>query len=1142
MRAPISIIAAVSVLGLAAMVSVPSTARAQTCAPTAQVCLQPVGTIGLTSGGLPVCACAGLYGWGAATEPDGSVLIGDYWNFRIQHYAANGTLLGTAVPPGGHEAPYGIAVDPNDGSIYFGDVDHNPPDVQKYSAAGQFLYAITTPKTGKFNYPGRVAVASDGTVFVSDMRANVIDVFTNTGAALATFGSIGSGPGQFDAPRGIAIDAANDLYVADNYNHRIEVFSESGAYLRQFGSVGTAPGQFGGKGDLRGVAIDNARGLIYVADDASGYVNQYSLTTGVYTGVRFGGFGAANGKFGDGPREITVDGAGNVWVGDLANFRVQAFSPSGAFLFAEPNPPQPPATGGFNGAMGVTIDAKGDVWALDRYNQRVEEFDPNGKFLMQFGKRGGGPDGMNYDRAIAYDPNDQTIYVADTDNQSVKKYDLKGNFICQVGVFGTGLGQFNEPQGIDVGSDGTVYVADSLNQRVQVLAPNSCTAVSAFGIKGTNPDGDFEFLRSVEVDPTDGSLWTADQTLGVVEHFTSTGTWLSSFGSSGSAGNQFNQPSDIVLDGNYVLVSDTATNDIKIWTKQGQFVEAYGGFGTALGDFAGPYGMAFAPDGNLYVMEQQNDRIQVLSVSLGGGVGPAAKLAFTQEPSSSNAGAAFPTQPTVAVEDSNGKIVTTDSSAVTLAITAGTGSSGAQLSCASNPLNASSGVAAFNNCAISKAGTGYTLTATDGTLTAAISTSLNVTSPPTGNPYTAITPFRVCDTRPATSGIVANQCDAPGNGPIGALTPRVVTIQGFGSPAVPAGATAVVVNVTAIAPTKATFVTLYPDLTSNPGTSNLNVPAGQVVANLVEVGLSSGGKIDVLNAAGTINVALDIEGFVSPGSTGLYNALPSPMRVCDTRLEAGIPPNQCNGNGTIASPIVAGSPRTINVHTLSDGVPATGVAAVVFNLTAIDPTQNTFVTAYPSNDVHPPGSSNINLNAGTVLPNRVIVPVSPSGQITIVTSVGSVHVAVDIDGWFQTTTGKQFTPLTRPFRVCNTQTGNPADGGETTGCIKATVSGGTALNIDVTGIDGIPQEGDAGAPTAIVANVTAVDATTGTYITVYPGPKTSPVPNASDLNVATSLPVPNLVVVTVDSVDGTINLYNASGNVNLIVDICGYYS
>ena len=138
--------------------------------------------------------------------------------------------------------------------------------------------------------------------------------------------------------------------------------------------------------------------------------------------------------------------------------------------------------------------------------------------------------------------------------------------------------------------------------------------------------------------------------------------------------------------------------------------------------------------------------------------------------------------------------------------------------------------------------------------------------------------------------------------------------------------------------------------------------------------------------------------------------------------------------------------------------------------------------------------------------------------------------------------GKKFTPLASPFRVCDTHNGNPSDGGETTGCVKATVSANSVLNIDVTGLDGIPQAGTAGAPFAIVANVTAVNATKATFITVYPGPDTSPVPNASDINVASLQPVPNLVVVGVDQSDGTINLYNALGNINLIVDIYGYYS
>jgi hypothetical protein len=143
-------------------------------------------------------------------------------------------------------------------------------------------------------------------------------------------------------------------------------------------------------------------------------------------------------------------------------------------------------------------------------------------------------------------------------------------------------------------------------------------------------------------------------------------------------------------------------------------------------------------------------------------------------------------------------------------------------------------------------------------------------------------------------------------------------------------------------------------------------------------------------------------------------------------------------------------------------------------------------------------------------------------------------VAVDVDGYFSAS-GAQFTALSSPARVCNTQFGNTSDAGCTEGLVPA---GGT-LNIDVTGIDGIPVLGAAHSPVAIVANVTAVNATATTFVTVYPGMTSQP--TASDLNVTSFWPVPNLVVVEVGS-DGTINLFNAAGNVNLIVDVLGYYS
>ena len=94
-----------------------------------------------------------------------------------------------------------------------------------------------------------------------------------------------------------------------------------------------------------------------------------------------------------------------------------------------------------------------------------------------------------------------------------------------------------------------------------------------------------------------------------------------------------------------------------------------------------------------------------------------------------------------------------------------------------------------------------------------------------------------------------------------------------------------VVNLTAIAPTVTTFLSLYPSSGAQPSTSNLTPAAGKVIANLVEVALSPGGQFNIFNAAGTTNVAIDIEGYVpatTSGTTGLFNPVP-PTRICDTR-------------------------------------------------------------------------------------------------------------------------------------------------------------------------------------------------------------------------------------------------------------------
>jgi 5-hydroxyisourate hydrolase-like protein (transthyretin family) len=108
-------------------------------------------------------------------------------------------------------------------------------------------------------------------------------------------------------------------------------------------------------------------------------------------------------------------------------------------------------------------------------------------------------------------------------------------------------------------------------------------------------------------------------------------------------------------------------------------------------------------------------------------VGTAAQLAFTTQPGGGTAATAWTAQPVVTVQDAGGNTVTSSSASITLAITSGTGTTGAALSCTADPKSASSGIDTFAGCAINFAGTGYTLTATSSGLTSATSSAFNIT-------------------------------------------------------------------------------------------------------------------------------------------------------------------------------------------------------------------------------------------------------------------------------------------------------------------------------------------------------------------------------------------------------------------------------
>ena len=543
---------------------------------------------------------AGLYAWGAATMPNGSILIGDYQNNRIQHYSKDGTLLDEnfIVTP---EIPYGLAVDPRNGDIY--EATGPRKIVRKYSSTGQPLLTIGPNRGdgGTYSYPARVGVTSDGNVFIVDMWNNNIVATRPDGTFRFKWGTRGSGAGQFKQPHAIGVDASDRLYIVDHGNYRVEVFNDSGGFLDSFGS--NAPGTCQITGDPRGLAVDKAHGWVYVVDKAGNDVDKFSLAGSCL--ASFGGSGSGPGQFVDGGREATVDGDGDLWVGDMPNFRAQEFSSSGQPLQAVPNPPEPPPLGGFNGPRGVAVDAAGNIFVTDTYNHRVEKFDANGKFVMAWGRRGRGNYVFNYPRGIAVDPRPaanggQTVVVADTDSNVVKKYTNDGVFVWSVKGFAY-------PRGIDVGSDGKIYVANPNADRIDVLSPSGAKMLS-FGNSSV-----FGYVQGVTAD-ADGTIWTADSGKDVIRHFSATGNLLATIPTSVGACT-LNGPFDVETDASRVFVSNTPLHRINVYTKAGGCVMTFGGRGSGLGQMKQPDGMDLTPSGHLYVAEELNDRVQEWLIS-----------------------------------------------------------------------------------------------------------------------------------------------------------------------------------------------------------------------------------------------------------------------------------------------------------------------------------------------------------------------------------------------------------------------------------------------------------------------------------------------------------------------------------------------
>ena len=257
-------------------------------------------------------------------------------------------------------------------------------------------------------------------------------------------------------------------------------------------------------------------------------------------------------------------------------------------------------------------------------NQAIsEKFAFVSRFALQWGTEGSGNGEFSDPHGIAVG-SDGSVYVADTDNNRIQKFTSNGKFVRTWGTRGRGDGEFASPVDVAVAYDGSVYVLDLGNYRIQkfmsdgVFVAKWGTESSGFYMDGSGmtTQGGIYMAQGIAVAP-DGSVYITDFcSYPCVQKFTSEGVFIREFGTEGSTtladgSIQYTVPGRVAAasDGS-VYFADSGINQIQKFTPDGVLIDQWGTEGAAPGKFDWPAGVAEASDGGIYVAERGNHRIQ----------------------------------------------------------------------------------------------------------------------------------------------------------------------------------------------------------------------------------------------------------------------------------------------------------------------------------------------------------------------------------------------------------------------------------------------------------------------------------------------------------------------------------------------------
>jgi sugar lactone lactonase YvrE len=413
-------------------------------------------------------------------------------------------------------------------------LDAQPEAIYSYSintAVGTYQYGNGGPAAqALLAHPNKIAVDSKGVVYIADTSNNMIrKVVAGQITAIAGTGVPGfAGDGasavtaQLYSPSGVALDATGNLYIYDTVNEIIRKVDTNGIIT----TIAGTPGQAGSSGDggaatgaelnlaVGGDVALDAAGNIYISDSYNSVVRKVTVSTGIISTVAGaigkpgteGDGGAATAANLDLPAGLALDSEGNLYIADAgaSDIRMVAAQTGiistfagGAGHFGSSGDGGPPAAAYLLFPYDVAVDAAGNLYIADSTNGRIRKVTVAPAPIISTlagGKTGFGGDGgpataalLSFPSGVAVDSSG-TVYIADTNNNRIRT--VSNGIISELAGADHAQGDGGKapaallflPQHVAWDTKGNLYIADTGNNEIRKVAPDGTisTAASAY--------------------------------------------------------------------------------------------------------------------------------------------------------------------------------------------------------------------------------------------------------------------------------------------------------------------------------------------------------------------------------------------------------------------------------------------------------------------------------------------------------------------------------------------------------------------------------------------------------------------------------------------------------------------------------------